>query len=54
MPVVEVALAFALAMWPEGCGLTVNPGGDDGIELAADQVLWLLGFTPSETPPEPA
>lgn len=53
VPHVEVALAFALAMWPEGYGITVNPGGDDSIELPADQILWLLGFTSAAGPPSP-
>ncbi len=45
VPTVAVALPFALACWPEGYGLRVDPGGD-GIELAADQVVWLLTLTP--------
>ncbi|GIF04481.1 SseB family protein [Actinoplanes siamensis] len=41
-PVVEVALAFALAMWPDGHGISV-----DGLfQLPADQVLALLTFEP--------
>jgi hypothetical protein len=39
---VEVALPFALAVWPEGHGLTVD--GDEGIALPADQVQWLLAW----------
>jgi hypothetical protein len=41
-PAVTVALPFALAVWPQGCGLSVNPGSRSGIELPHDQVLWLL------------
>jgi hypothetical protein len=39
---VAVALPFALAMWPEGHGLSVD--GDDGISLPAEQVPWLLAW----------
>jgi hypothetical protein len=46
VPTVAVGLPFALACWPDGHGLSVNPGGDDGIELAADQVVWLLTVGP--------
>jgi hypothetical protein len=49
-PTVEVALPFALAVWPSGYGLSVNPGGDDGIEVGADEVLFLLTLTPSASP----
>jgi hypothetical protein len=41
-PNVPVALPFALAVWPDGCGLSVNPGEPSGIELPSDQVQWLL------------
>ena len=50
VPAVRVALPFALAVWPEGHGITVNPGGPDGITLAADEVPWLLSFHPGQTP----
>ncbi|MFC4145216.1 SseB family protein [Micromonospora mangrovi] len=50
-PTVEVALPFALAVWPSGHGLSVNPGGADGIEVGADEVLFLLTLTPSASPP---
>jgi hypothetical protein len=50
VPAVEVALPFALAMWPDGYGLSVNPGGDNGIVVAADEVLLLLTINPSEPP----
>lgn len=53
VPHIEVSLAFALAMWPEGYGLRVNPGGADGIELSAEQVLPLLAFTSEHSPPAP-
>jgi hypothetical protein len=53
VPHVEVSLAFALAVWPEGYGLRIDPGGATEIQLPADQVLWLLGFTSSPTPPVP-
>ncbi|GLY01601.1 MULTISPECIES: SseB family protein [Actinoplanes] len=46
VPAVEVSLPFALAVWPEGHGLSVNPGGDDGITVPAEQVLLLLSFSP--------
>lgn len=50
-PHVEVALPFALAMWPEDRGLRVNPGGKDTIELPPEQVGWLLTFSaPDEEP----
>jgi hypothetical protein len=49
VPAVRVALPFALAVWPEGYGITVNPGGPDGITLGADEVLWLLSFTSGPT-----
>lgn len=39
---VEVALPFALAVWPEGHGLAVD--GDEGITLPADRVQWLLAW----------
>jgi hypothetical protein len=39
---VQVALPFALAVWPDGCGLSVNPGEPSGIDLPGDQVQWLL------------
>jgi hypothetical protein len=42
LPSVRVALPFALAVWPEGYGLSVNPGEPSGIELPSDQVQWLL------------
>jgi len=45
VPAVEVAMPFVLAMWPEGYGLSVNPGGDDGIELPPEQVILLLTFS---------
>jgi hypothetical protein len=48
VPAVEVALPFALAMWPEGYGLSVNPGGDDGIEVPAEQVQALLVVSSAE------
>jgi hypothetical protein len=41
-PAVTVALSFALAVWPADCGLSVDPGDPTGIEVASDQVLWLL------------
>ncbi len=41
-PAVPVSLPFALAVWPADCGLSVNPGDPTGIELASDQVPWLL------------
>jgi hypothetical protein len=41
-PGVQVALPFALAVWPEGYGLSVNPGSDSHVVLPADYVLWLL------------
>ncbi len=50
VPAVRVALPFALAVWPEGHGITVNPGGLDGITLAPDEVLWLLSFSSGQTP----
>ncbi|GAA4599556.1 hypothetical protein BJY16_003118 [Actinoplanes octamycinicus] len=43
-PVVEVALAFALAMWPEGHGIAVDPDSEASFRLPADQVLALLAF----------
>jgi hypothetical protein len=43
---VRVALPFALAVWPVGCGLSVNPGEPSGIELPSDQVQWLLLWEP--------
>lgn len=46
VPTVSVALPFALACWPQEYGLRVNPGGDDGIELTAEQVPWLLALNP--------
>jgi SseB protein N-terminal domain len=48
VPAVEVAMPFALAMWPEGYGLSVNPGGDDGIDLPPEQVILLLLAVSSE------
>jgi hypothetical protein len=48
VPAVEVAMPFVLAMWPEGFGLSVNPGGDDGIELPPEQVILLLAFSSEE------
>lgn len=39
---VAVALPFALAVWPEGHGLSVD--GDDGVTLPAEQVPWLLAW----------
>jgi SseB protein N-terminal domain len=53
IPTVEVALPFALAMWPDGFGLRVNPGGDNGIEVAAADVLPLLSINPAEIFPPP-
>ena len=50
VPSVLVALPFALAVWPQGHGITVNPGGPDSITLAAEEVPWLLTFSP-ESPP---
>lgn len=50
VPTVRVALPFALAVWPEGYGITVNPGGRDSITLAADEIPWLLSFHPGQTP----
>lgn len=44
IPVIEAAMPFVLAMWPAGYGLSVNPGGDDALTLAADEVVWLLSF----------
>jgi hypothetical protein len=44
VPAVEVALPFALAVWPEQYGISVNPGDPDGIVLAAEEVPWLLSF----------
>jgi hypothetical protein len=41
-PSVQVALPFALAVWPEGCGLSVNPGSDSHIDLPSEHVPWLL------------
>jgi len=41
-PSVQVALPFALAVWPDGCGLSVDPGEPTGIDLPSDQVQWLL------------
>jgi hypothetical protein len=41
-PTVEVALPFALAVWPEGYGLSVNPASDSHIDLPAENVPWLL------------
>jgi hypothetical protein len=41
-PTVEVALPFALATWPEGYGLSVNPESDSHIDLPAEYVPWLL------------
>lgn len=42
VPAVTVTLPFALAVWPTDCGLSVNPGDLTGIEIPADQVVWLL------------
>jgi len=42
VPAVAVALPFALAVWPDECGLSVNPGHPTGIEVPSDQVPWLL------------
>jgi hypothetical protein len=41
-PTVRVALPFALAVWPEGYGLSVNPASDSHVDLPADYVPWLL------------
>ncbi|WP_229071633.1 SseB family protein [Actinoplanes sp. DH11] len=46
VPSVEVALPFALAVWPPEHGLAVDPGGDGGITVPADQVVLLLSFSP--------
>ena len=47
-PSVQVALPFALACWPEGHGLSVNPGSESHIDLPPDYVPWLLMWeTPS-------
>lgn len=54
VPAVEVALPFALAAWPEGYGLSVNPGGADGITVGADEVLLLLSFSPPVSPDDSA
>jgi hypothetical protein len=40
-------------MWPDGFGLRVNPGGDNGIEVAAADVLPLLSINPAEIFPPP-
>ncbi|AEV82491.1 hypothetical protein ACWT_1473 [Actinoplanes sp. SE50] len=45
---VEVSLAFALALWPEGHGLSVDPESDSAFQLPEDQVLALLAFTPED------
>lgn len=50
VPAVEVALPFALAAWPEGYGLSVDPGGDTAIKVAAEDVLVLLTLTPADSP----
>jgi hypothetical protein len=31
-------------MWPEGYGLSVDPGGADGVDFAPEQVIWLLSY----------
>lgn len=41
---VEVALAFALAAWPDEHGISVDPDSAGAFELPADQVLALLAF----------
>jgi hypothetical protein len=41
-PTVTVGLPFALARWPQRCGISVNPGSPSALELSEDQVLWLL------------
>ncbi|MBO3737745.1 SseB family protein [Actinoplanes flavus] len=50
VPAVEVALPFALAVWPEGHGLAVDPGSDGAIEVSAEDVLVLLTFIPAGAP----
>lgn len=50
VPVVEVSMPFALAMWPDGYGLSVDPGSDNGITVAAEEVLVLLSLNPSDPP----
>lgn len=42
VPWVAVAMPFVVAMWPQGYGLSVDPGGAGGVELAPEQVPWLL------------
>ncbi|WP_436522282.1 SseB family protein [Actinoplanes sp. HUAS TT8] len=44
--VVEVALAFALAAWPDEHGVSVDPDSAGAFALPADQVLALLAFRP--------
>jgi len=48
VPAVEARMPFVLAMWPEGYGLSVNPGGDDGLELPPEQVILLLAVSAEE------
>jgi hypothetical protein len=43
-PAVEVEMPFALVGWPEGYGLAVNPGSDDGIDFDPEQVLLLFAL----------
>ncbi len=47
--VVEVALAFALAAWPDEHGISIDPDSAGAFELPADQVLALLAFRPDHT-----
>ena len=42
VPAVEAALAFVVAVWPDGYAMAVNPGAQSGVVLPADQVRTLL------------
>ncbi|WIM97999.1 SseB family protein [Actinoplanes oblitus] len=44
--VTEVPFALALAVWPEDHGVAVDPDGDSGFRVAADDVPVLLAFEP--------
>jgi hypothetical protein len=45
---VEVALPFALAFWPEGYGMSVDPGGVEAVVFDAGQVGLLLPLSSPE------
>jgi SseB protein N-terminal domain len=44
--VAEVPFALALAVWPEDHGVSVDPDGDSGFQISADEVPVLLTFEP--------